>query len=70
MIGYKGFDERMQCRGKQYEVGEIYTEDKADLCKCGMHFCEYPLDVIGYYPPGTGSRYCTVDAADVDDVYH
>ena len=66
MIGYKGFNEKMQCRDKQYEVGETYTEDKADLCKCGMHFCEYPLDVFGYYSPAD-SRFCTVEADDVTD---
>ena len=67
MLGYKGFDKDLKCRDKQYEVGQTYTEKKAVLCNYGMHFCEYPLDVIGYYPPGTGSRYCTVDAADVVD---
>ena len=67
MLGYKGFDKDLKCRDKQYEVGQTYTEKKAVLCNAGMHFCEYPLDVISYYPPGAGSRYCTVDAADVDD---
>ena len=67
MLGYKGFDKDLKCRDKQYEVGQTYTEKKAVLCNAGMHFCEYPLDVIGYYPPAAGSRYCKVDAADVDD---
>ena len=66
MIGYKGFNEKMQCRGKQYEVGETYTEDKADLCKCGMHFCEYPLDVFSYYSPAEG-RFCKIEADEVAD---
>ena len=66
MLGYKGFNEKMQCRGKQYEVGETYTEDKADLCKCGMHFCEYPLDVFSYYSPAEG-RFCKIEADEVAD---
>ena len=29
IIAYKGMDENMCCRGKQYEIGKTYTEDKA-----------------------------------------
>jgi len=48
---YKGFDKNMQCRGFQYEEGEEYTTDKAELCSSGFHACEYPLDCFGYYAP-------------------
>ena len=39
---------------------------KAVLCRTGLHFCEYPLDVFGYYSPAD-SRFCTVEADDVTD---
>ena len=50
---YKGFNEDMTCRGKQYVEGETYKEDKAETCKCGMHACKYPLDCFQYYPPSS-----------------
>lgn len=59
MIGYKGFDKDMKCRGFQYEVGKEYKETKAKTCKSGFHFCEFPFDVFKYYEPTT-SRYAIV----------
>ena len=41
----------MTCRGFQYEEGETYTEDKAELCNCGFHACEDPIDCFSYYDP-------------------
>ena len=52
IIAYKAMDKNMMCRGKQYEVGKTYHEDKADCCHAGMHACENPLDVLHYYPLG------------------
>lgn len=52
MKSYKGFNKDMTCRGKQYVEGETYEEKAASCCVYGMHACEYPLDVFGYYPPG------------------
>jgi hypothetical protein len=57
---FKGFDKDLKCKDFQYEIGKEYTEEKADICDCGFHACEFPMDVFGYYPP-SDSRYCEVD---------
>jgi hypothetical protein len=64
MKGYKGFDKDLQCRGKQYAIGEVFEEEAAVLCERGIHFCEYPLDCFEYYPPGV-SRFAEIEAEDV-----
>ena len=61
IIAYKAMDKNMQCRGKQYEVGKTYHEDKADCCHAGMHACENPLDVLHYYPLSDGIRIFKVE---------
>ncbi len=53
--GYKGFHKGMICNGegkhkKQYALHTEYEEPKAELCRSGMHFCENPFDVFGFYP--------------------
>ena len=58
---YKGFDKDLKCRGFQYEVGKEYEEAKADACNTGFHACEQPIDVLDYYHPRNGSRYCVVE---------
>ena len=57
---FKGFDKNLKCRDFQYEIGKEYTEETADICNCGFHACEFPMDVFGYYPP-SDSRYCEVE---------
>ena len=66
MKAYKGFDKDLKCRGYQYEVGGEYEEKEAELCNCGFHACEAPLDTFSYYPPAD-SRYCAVELDDVTD---
>ena len=50
MKGYKAFKKGMICRGKQYAENTIFVEEKAEICKSGMHFCKQPLDIFRYYP--------------------
>ena len=57
---YKGFDKDLRCRGFQYEIGKEYTTQNAKACDTGFHACEQPIEVFGYYAPGT-SRYCVVE---------
>lgn len=62
VIAYKGMNSKMQCRGMQYEVGKEFSVDgDIECCGNGLHACECPLDVFGYYAPGTGARYFRVE---------
>nr|DAG57435.1 MAG TPA: hypothetical protein [Caudoviricetes sp.] len=62
IIAYKGMDSKMQCRGMQYEVGKEFSVDgDIECCGNGLHACERPLDVFGYFAPGTGARYFRVE---------
>ena len=61
IIAYKAMDKNMQCRGKQYEVGKTYHEDKAGCCHAGMHACENPLDVLHYYSLRDSPRFFEVE---------
>ena len=67
ITGFKGFDKDLKCRDYQYEVGKEFEEKgKIEACSNGFHFCENPLDVLGYYPPSMKkglSRYCIVEGS-------
>lgn len=65
---YKATDKDMKCRDFQYELGKTAEVDgDIELCKNGLHACEMPLDVLGYYAPGDGSRYFEAELEDVGD---
>ena len=68
MKGYKAFKKGLVCKGKQYAENTIFEEENAEVCKCGMHFCENPLDVLDYYPliddNGELAEYAEVEALD------
>ena len=50
VIGYKAFNKGLKCRDFQYKIGETFTTDKTiKICNTGFHFCENPLDTLGYY---------------------
>ena len=70
MKGYKAFGKGLICKGKQYAENTVFEEDKAEICRSGMHFCENPFDVLDYYPlvddEGEFSEFAEVEAlADV-----
>ena len=71
MKGYKAFGKGMVCAPNkdkpfQYEVGGVYEESEADVCRKGFHFCKKPLDVLNYYPlvdaEGNMSEFAEVEA--------
>ena len=65
---YKTTDKDMKCRGFQYDLGKTAeVEGDIELCEKGLHACEMPLDVLGYYAPGDGSRYFAAELEDVSD---
>ena len=65
---YKVTDKDMKCRGFQYELGKTAeVEGDIELCENGLHACEMPLDVLGYYAPGDGSRYFEAELEDVSE---
>lgn len=63
VIGYKGFDKNLCCRGVQFDIGKIFTEDcDPKTVRNGFHFCLEPFGVLKHYPMKKGNRYCIVEA--------
>ena len=57
MKGFKGFNKDLKCRDFQFEIGGKFEEPEAITCEKGFHFCEYPIDVFGYYTPADSHQY-------------
>lgn len=65
--GFKGFDKNFKCRAgepgeKQYEVNKEFVEDSTEICSKGLHFCENPIDIFGYYSPAD-ARFAEVEGS-------
>ncbi len=65
--GWKGYEQGLICRGKQYKEGEIAEEERAEICKEGLHYCVLPNRVFEYYSPGENHEFTEVEA--MDDVF-
>jgi hypothetical protein len=72
VVAYKGFRHDLTCTGGtqpfQYAIGQTFEHSGAvKACSSGLHACEHPLDVFGYYGPvgddGKPSRFCLVEAS-------
>ena len=68
MKGYKGFAPGLVCLEKQYAENTVFEEEKAEVCHCGMHFCQNPFDVLDYYDlvrdDGSFNDFAEVEALD------
>ena len=58
----------MICKDKKYQENTVFEEPEAKICEKGMHFCENPFDVLGYYDlirsDGTPNEFTEVEALD------
>ena len=73
MKGYKAFEKGLICKGKKYAENTVFEEPEAIPCKCGMHFCENPMEVLGYYnlvnENGEIPEFAEVEALDEPKTY-
>ena len=68
MKGYKVFNPDWTCRGYQFEVGKIFTEDVSPVC-CdkGFHFCTKIEDCFNYYSFDSHNKVAEIEAlGDID----
>lgn len=62
VIGIKGFDKDLKCRGYEFKIGKTFEEDFTPrLCGRGFHYCKTISDVFNYYPNKNGNRFCVVE---------
>lgn len=67
IYGIKGFDEFLQCRKFQYEIGKEYIfEGNVKICNAGFHFSEKIQNVYSFYNKNR-SRFCFVVGEVPDD---
>lgn len=68
MKGYKVFNPDWTCRGYQFEVGKIFTEDVTPACcNSGFHFCTKLADCFDYYAFDPNNKVAEVEAlGDID----
>jgi len=58
---YKAFNEKLECRGYQFEIGKTYEiEGDPILCEKGFHFCRDMQKCFSYYD--IRSRFCEIKA--------
>ena len=64
MIGYKGFNSKLQGRNDfQFQEGQTYEiEGNLEMCKNGFHFCDIPLNVLKHFPNEKSNKYAIVEA--------
>src|SRR5574344_798655 len=64
VIGYKGFQSDLTCRGFQYEIGKTFKHDgDIKLCEAGFHFCKKIEKVANYYSiQDKDIRICEIEA--------
>lgn len=68
MKGFKVFNSDWTCKGFQFEVGKIFTEDVIPVC-CGrgFHFCTKAADCFKYYDFNPDNKVAEVEAlGDID----
>ena len=66
VVGIKGFNRDMTCRGYQFKEGDTYRHDgEVKACEGGFHaITAHPLSVFEYYAPAT-SVFCRVELSGV-----
>ena len=61
--GFKAFNQNLQCRGMQYEIGKEYTMDESPIpCQRGYHFCKSVSDCYVFYDMSENTRICEIEA--------
>ena len=68
MLGFKGFDKDLKCRGTQFEIGITYTKpnetgNAPELCTAdGYHYCTDMDEVFEYYSSkNRNNRFCIIE---------
>jgi len=66
MIGYKGFDKNLCCKGMQYLLNHAHEHlGNVAMCVSGFHFCTVPVKVLQHYPNVDGNKYAIIEASGI-----